>query len=240
MDLIFKLLPWFLPPIIGAAIGYITNAIAITMLFRPHQEKRFLSIRLPMTPGIIPKQRFELSESVGRMVSRELLTEDAVRKQIRSKSFLKSVDFSIKTFLDLVIETPITELKSRFIRSRLKIRTEDEITKSFLPELLGNFLNSKGFLNIMDDLLNKGIIYVENKTPAQLFPDKKERVIDKLLSILASADLEERFLNIVDTWLGKAVHDNYHLSIVLTEKNIERFLDISKKLYIRLFPHFIH
>ncbi len=240
MDFFLKLLPWFLPPIIGAAIGYITNAIAITMLFRPHEEKRFLSIRLPMTPGIIPKQRLELSESVGRMVSRELLTEDAVRKQIRSKSFLKSVDLSIKTFLDLVIETPIAELKSHFIRSRLKIKTEDEISKSFLPELLGNFLNSKGFLNVIDNLLDKGIIYVENKTPAQLFPDKKERVIDKFLSILVSSDLEERFLNIVDNWLEKAVHDNYHLSIVLTENNIERFLDISKKLYIRLFPHFIH
>ena len=240
MDFFLKLLPWFLPPLIGAAIGYITNAIAITMLFRPHEEKRFLSIRLPMTPGIIPKQRFELSESVGKMVSRELLTEDAVRKQIRSKSFLKSVDLSIKTFLDLVIETPIAELKSRFIRSRLKIKTEDEITKSFLPELMGNFLNSKGFLNVMDNLLDKGIIYLEDKTPTQLFPDKKEMVVDKLLSILVSEDLEERFLNIVDTWLEKAVHDNYHFSIVLTENNIGRFLDISKKLYIRLFPHFIH
>jgi uncharacterized membrane protein YheB (UPF0754 family) len=92
----------------------------------------------------------------------------------------------------------------------------------------------------MDNLLDKGIIYLEDKTPTQLFPDKKEMVADKLLSILVSEDLEERFLNIVDTWLEKAVHDNYHLSIVLTENNIERFLDISKKLYIRLFPHFIH
>ena len=129
MDFFLKLLPWFLPPLIGAAIGYITNAIAITMLFRPHEEKKFLSIRLPMTPGIIPKQRLELSESVGRMVSRELLTEDAVRKQIRSKSFLKSVNLSIKTFLDLVIETPIAELKSRFIRSRLKIRSEEHTSE---------------------------------------------------------------------------------------------------------------
>ncbi len=240
MDLFIKLLPWFLPPLIGAAIGYITNAIAITMLFRPHEEKRILFLKIPMTPGIIPKQRFELSESVGRMVSRELLTEDAVRKQIRSKSFLKSVDVSLKTFLDLVIETPIAELKARFIRSRLKIKTEDEITKSFLPELLGNFLDSDGFFNVIDNLLDKGIIYLEDKTPLQLFPDKKERVIEKFISMLVSADLEERFLKIVDRWLEKAVHDNYHLSVILTENNIERFIDISRKLYIRLFPHFIH
>ena len=240
MDQLLIILPWVLPPLIGALIGYITNAIAITMLFRPHKEKRFLSLRIPMTPGIIPKQRYELSLSVGNMVSSELLTEDAVRKQIRSKSFLESVKYSLKTFLDLLIETPIIELKARFIRSRLKIRTEDEITKSFLPELLGNFFKSDGFFNVMDNLLDKGIIYLEDKTPDMLFPDKKERVVDKVLSALFSSDLEERFLKIVDTWLEKAVHDNYHLSIVLTENNIERFLNISKKLYIRLFPHFIH
>jgi len=240
MDFIFHFLPWVLPPLIGAAIGYITNAIAITMLFRPHNEKRFFAFRIPMTPGIIPKQRYELSESVGKMVSRELLTEDAVRKQIRSKSFLNSVKYSLKTFLDLIIETPVKELKVRLVRSRLKIVAGDEITKSFLPELLGNFFKSDGFFNIMDNILDKGIIYLEDKTPDMLFPHKKERVIDKILSVLLSFELEERFLKIVDTWLEKAVHDNYHLSIVLTDNNIERFLNISKKLYIRLFPHFIN
>lgn len=240
MDVFLKLIPWFLPPIIGAAIGYITNAIAITMLFRPHEEKRILSIRLPMTPGIIPKQRLELSESVGKMVSRELLTEDAVRKQIQSRSFFKSVDCSIKAFIDLVMDTPITELKSRLVRSRLKIKTENEIIKTFLPELLANFMSSQGLLNIIDNLLNKGIVYLEEKTLNKLFVNKKERIINKILSILVSLDLEKRFLNIIDRWLEKAVHDNYHLSIVLTEKNTKRIINISKKLYVRLFPHLIH
>ena len=240
MDLFLKLLPWLLPPLIGAAIGYITNAIAITMLFRPHKEKKILSIKIPMTPGIIPKQRYELSESVGKMVSRELLTEDAVRKQIRSKSFLKNVDSSINIFLDLVIETPISELKDRLIRSRIKIKTEGSVSKSFLPELLDNFLDSDGFSNVIDNLLDKGILYLEDKTPNQLFPDRKERVVSKLISILVSSSLEDRFLEIVDRWLEKAVHDNYHLSVVLTKVNIRRLTDISTKLYIRLFPHFIH
>lgn len=240
MDLFLKLLPWFLPPLIGAAIGYITNAIAITMLFRPHEVKRIFFLRIPMTPGIIPKQRYELSESVGKMVSRELLTEDAVRKQIRSKSFLKSVDSSINIFLDLVTETPISELKDRLIRSRLKIKTEGAVSKSFLPELLGNFLDSDGFSNVIDNLLDKGIIYLEDKTPNQLFPGRKERVVEKFISVLVSSGLEDRFLEIVDRWLEKAVHDNYHLSVIFTKVNITRLIDISTKLYIRLFPHFIH
>lgn len=240
MDLVFRLLPWVLPPLIGAVIGYITNAVAITMLFRPHHEKRFLSVRLPMTPGIIPKQRYELSVSVGNMVSRELLTEDAVRKQIRSKSFLKSVDKGLGTFQDLLFDTPIIELKNRFIKSKLNINITGDLDESFLPELLSSFLASSGLKNIIDGLLDKGIVYIEKKTLNQLFPDKKDVLVNKIISVLLSPELEKRFLSITDKWLEKAVHDNYHLSEVLTEANIIRIMGISAKLYKRLFPHFIN
>jgi uncharacterized membrane protein YheB (UPF0754 family) len=240
MDYITFILPWLLPPLIGAVIGYITNAVAITMLFRPHNEKRLFSVRLPMTPGIIPKQRYELSESVGKMVSNELLTEDAVRKQIRSKSFHDSIDISIRTFLDLIIDTPLSDLKDQFLKSKLQISTVSENEKSFLPELFNNFLRSKGVYTILDKLLDKGIGYLEGKTPNQLFPDKKDRIIEKLVNIVLSKNLEQRFQVIVDKWLEKAVHDNYHVSIILTEKNINTLLNVTQKLYIRLFPHFIH
>ncbi len=240
MDLVFRILPWVLPPLIGAAIGYITNAIAITMLFRPHKEKRFLSVRIPMTPGIIPKQRYELSISVGNMVSRELLTEDAVRKQIRSKSFLNSVEKSLGTFLDLLIDTPLSDLKKKIIKSKLKINTAGDLDESFLPELLGNFIDSSGLLSIIDSFLDKGILYLEKKTMTELFPDKKELLVEKLMSLLISSELEQRFIKITDNWFEKAVHDNYHLSEIFTEDNINRFTGISRKIYIRLFPHFIN
>ena len=65
-----------LPPALGAVIGYVTNDIAIRMLFRPLREKRILGARVPLTPGIIPKQRFTLAESIGRMVSEHLINEE--------------------------------------------------------------------------------------------------------------------------------------------------------------------
>jgi uncharacterized membrane protein YheB (UPF0754 family) len=82
-----EVLPWVLPPVLGAVIGYVTNAIAIRMLFRPLTVKRVLGLPLPLTPGIIPKQRFQLAESIGQMVSRELLTEEAVRRQVATEGF---------------------------------------------------------------------------------------------------------------------------------------------------------
>ncbi|HOV64758.1 MAG TPA: DUF445 family protein, partial [Spirochaetia bacterium] len=83
-DTLVKLLPWIMPPLLGAIIGYVTNAIAISMLFRPYTEKRIFGIKVPFTPGIIPKQRDKLSVSIAEMVERELLTPDALKKQVLS------------------------------------------------------------------------------------------------------------------------------------------------------------
>ena len=76
------LLLWVLPPVLGAVIGFVTNAVAIRMLFRPYREWRFLGVRVPFTPGIIPRQRYKLAESIGQMVSKELLTADTFLSQI--------------------------------------------------------------------------------------------------------------------------------------------------------------
>ena len=75
---ITELLRWVLPPVLGAIIGYVTNAVAIRMLFRPYREWRLLKVRVPFTPGIIPRQRYKLAENIGQMVSDELLTEDTL------------------------------------------------------------------------------------------------------------------------------------------------------------------
>ncbi len=239
MDTIIKLLPWVLPPVIGAVIGYITNAVAITMLFRPHNAKKIFSVKIPMTPGIIPKQRYELSKSVGAMVSRELLTEDAVRKQIRSKSFLKNVNLSLGSFLDLLINTPVTKLKEKIIKSELNLKIGED-SESFLPEILSGFLKSEGFISIIDNFLKKGIVYIENKTPGYFFKRKKESIINKILKILISEDLEIKMIKLIDSNFEKAVRENYHLYEILSKENITRIISIVRKLYVRLFPHFIH
>ena len=46
---------YLISALVGAVIGYITNWLAIKMLFKPHNEKRVFGIRIPFTQGIIPK-----------------------------------------------------------------------------------------------------------------------------------------------------------------------------------------
>ncbi|MCI5190943.1 MAG: DUF445 family protein, partial [Candidatus Electrothrix sp. AS4_5] len=62
------------PPLLGALIGYLTNKVAIRMLFRPLKPWYILGKRVPMTPGIIPSKRHDLAENIGDMVGEKLLT----------------------------------------------------------------------------------------------------------------------------------------------------------------------
>ena len=55
-------------PCIGAFIGYLTNRVAIRMLFRPLEPWFVFGVQVPMTPGVIPSKRHELAENIGAMV----------------------------------------------------------------------------------------------------------------------------------------------------------------------------
>lgn len=95
---------WIIPPLIGAIIGYFTNWLAIKMLFRPYKEIRIGGIKVPFTPGILPRERERLAESLGDTVAQELLTPKVITDRIHSpqiqKTAAKAVSIAIKGFLD--------------------------------------------------------------------------------------------------------------------------------------------
>ena len=65
-------------PMIGALIGYCTNYIAVKMLFHPYKEVRFLGMKLPFTPGVIPKNKPRLARAISRAVADVLLTKQDI------------------------------------------------------------------------------------------------------------------------------------------------------------------
>ena len=71
-------------PLIGAGIGYVTNWIAVKMLFRPINEWKIGKIKIPFTPGIIPKNKARIAESIGDAISENLLTEETLRLSLLS------------------------------------------------------------------------------------------------------------------------------------------------------------
>ncbi|MGC9312553.1 MAG: DUF445 domain-containing protein, partial [Sediminispirochaetaceae bacterium] len=142
------LLSWALPPVIGALIGYITNDIAIKMLFRPLRAYHIGPFRIPFTPGIIPRQRAKLAESIGVMVSRELITEDAIRRQIETPAFRKTLDIRIQELTSTVLYTPMKELPERFMRPRPA--AEAPADTELVQDVLSAFFRSDAFFNGLD------------------------------------------------------------------------------------------
>ncbi|GAA0743988.1 DUF445 family protein [Clostridium oceanicum] len=122
--------------IIGALIGYTTNWIAIKMLFRPYTEKRFLGIKLPFTPGLIPKEKNRIAKSVGEAVGTELLSSKTIVQYISSEKVNNKISnwvkYKIEGFLysDKTLEENLKGiLKSKYdtVSKKLKGYIENSI-----------------------------------------------------------------------------------------------------------------
>lgn len=87
-------------PAVGAVIGYITNDIAIRMLFRPHQAKYFMGIHIPFTPGIIPKEKTLIASKIGKAVSENLMNHEVLEKNLLSKEMLGKINDAIDELVD--------------------------------------------------------------------------------------------------------------------------------------------
>lgn len=83
-------------PLVGAVIGYITNDIAIRMLFRPRTEKHVFGLKVPFTPGLIPKEKSRIASSIGKAISKNLMNREVLEKTLLSEDMIAK----IKTGLD--------------------------------------------------------------------------------------------------------------------------------------------
>ena len=128
------LLSWLAPPAIGAAIGFITNDIAVRMLFRPLREYRILGVRIPFTPGIIPRRRRELAEAIGRMVAQELVTADALVAHLREERVQESIRLWVGRATSRVLDTRLAELA--------RAGAAGDSVRDLAQELLEGFLAS--------------------------------------------------------------------------------------------------
>lgn len=70
----------FLLPFIAALIGWMTNYIAVKMLFHPKEPKNLLGITFH---GVFPKRQHALAEKLGQLVADELFSISDVSAKIK-------------------------------------------------------------------------------------------------------------------------------------------------------------
>ncbi|MCW5200200.1 DUF445 family protein, partial [Desulfobulbus sp. F4] len=129
------------PPLIGAFIGYLTNDIAIRMLFRPLKPWRIFGLRVPLTPGIIPSNRHQLAENIGEMVGGQLLTSKDIGEAISTESFQEHlrriIAEKVTDLLGLDISTLLNFVPQRFrVHTKIGLRAlKHRLRTSILDQL---------------------------------------------------------------------------------------------------------
>lgn len=93
-------------PLLGAVIGYCTNYIAVKMLFHPRRPVFLFGHQLPFTPGVIPKGQSRLARSAGRVISAQLLTQDAIGRELLSDGTKQAVRDAVSTWLQTQTQNP--------------------------------------------------------------------------------------------------------------------------------------
>ncbi len=76
------MLTWIVIPLIGGLIGYITNYIAIKMLFYPYQPFFIFGFNCQ---GVFPKRQRLFAKKMGQLVANELLSMDELSNKLAEK-----------------------------------------------------------------------------------------------------------------------------------------------------------
>ncbi len=130
--------------VVGGLIGWLTNYLAIKLLFRP-----FLPWRVPLTKieiqGLIPKRRDKIAASIGATVENELIdVKDLVNRLIEGDNKQQLI-FTIRTKIMAVIEDKIPSIVPGGIKQAIMGKMRDIITREitdFVDNSMGEMIES--------------------------------------------------------------------------------------------------
>ncbi|OUD16296.1 DUF445 domain-containing protein [Thioflexithrix psekupsensis] len=74
---------WLLLPLLGAVIGYLTNYLAIKMLFHPRYPIIIFGVKIQ---GIFPRRQVDFAKKLGYLVASELLSIDEITERLQQRA----------------------------------------------------------------------------------------------------------------------------------------------------------
>ena len=90
-------LSFMIGPAVGAVTGGITNKVAIRMLFRPYTAKYIGRVHIPLTPGIIPKEKANIAKAIGSTISDNLLNSQVLSATLLSDDMCAKLASAVDT-----------------------------------------------------------------------------------------------------------------------------------------------
>lgn len=219
-------------PLIGAGIGYVTNYIAVKMLFRPLRPIKIGNFKLPFTPGIIPKEKPRLAHAIGEVIGQRLVTKDGIEAMLLSEK----VKNTIKSRISEALNNNNTTLY-QFMIANLSEEKTDSLKENVTGEITTHITHSLMDANI-DELL-----------AGEIVKSIKEYFQGGLLAMM----LNDSILNSIGTQIGKGIRnflENNGENIIkpyvekeydkITELTLHEVKDFTEKNEIELEDILIH
>lgn len=178
--------------IVGGLIGWITNILAIKLLFRPIKPIKIPILNIEIL-GLIPKRKNEIAANIGEVISNELLSIDDILDQAfknsNGENFNSYIIDKIKNIINEklnIIPMPFRMMASPYI---------DEILNKEVPSAINE---------ISADLLNKA---KENVNIQEIVEEKiNELDLEKLEDIIIKvAKKELKHIEILGLVLGAII-----------------------------------
>lgn len=175
--------------IIGGLIGWITNILAIKLMFRPIEPIKIPILNIEIL-GLIPKRKKEIAENIGQVVANELLSIDDLINQSFTEEDKENFSIKVKEQIRTVINEKIN-----FIPAPFRMMVTPYVDK-IVDEEVDPMLN-----NLENDLLDK----VKEKVHIANIVEEKINALDLLeleRIIISVAKKELKHIEILGFILG--------------------------------------
>jgi uncharacterized membrane protein YheB (UPF0754 family) len=178
-------------PIISAFIGWFTNWIAIKMLFHPKNPIKILNITVQ---GIFPKNQAKFAQTLGKLVSKELLSFNDIATTITKPENIDKLTPHIEQHIDHFLRVKLAE-QMPVISMFIGDKTIAQLKEVFLAELKTLFptLMNGYMANLQQDLDLEKIVV---EKVSNFSSDKLEEILVSIMS------REFRFVEIIGAVLG--------------------------------------
>lgn len=143
---------------IGAGIGWVTNYIAIKLMFRPLYPVSVGGLKLQ---GLIPKRKEEIAKSIGKVVEEELLSMDDLVGKLMEEDNLTPVKNSMKVKVREVVEDKLPGILPNGIKNMITSYIEnmieeegDRIILDFVEDISSGENSKINLSKIVEDKIN--------------------------------------------------------------------------------------
>jgi uncharacterized membrane protein YheB (UPF0754 family) len=165
-------------PLISALIGYVTNYIAVMMLFRPYTPKSLGIIKLH---GLVPRRHGDIARSLGTLIERDLFSHNDIHAALQSAETTEEASVFLGEQVDLFIQNLSQQnpMIGMFVQGDLLVQVK---------EMLGKQMTEK-FPSFMERVVER----VEHKLDVSAIVQRKIEAFDitKLESIIYEVSARE-------------------------------------------------